>query len=429
MKVTQIYNIVNAMANEILGKPNWLGNDGNVYTNLNDVPGGVTTTISYEIKEDLSNIVDVGKKLLDNTDTEQLFKVLINHIGRVIFVNREYTPIVPSILKDGWEYGSILEKIDSDMPESVSDAKWALTDGQIYEQDKYSGPKGVRMKLFNKAVSYQIAMSFTGDQLKQSFSNVEQLNAFMSMVQTKIKNRMTIDYANLIRSTINNFISATVYRDYNAVLDDYTHEYTYGDVSYARTVNLLALYRQEGNDTANELTISSALKDLNFLKFASYTIMRYSDKLKDMSTVFNIGGKERFTPADLQHIVLLADFADSASVYLQSDTFHDQLVKLPKAETVNYWQGIGQNYDINSVSKIHTVATVTADGNNMVNKESIVEGIIGVMFDHDALGVNNERNQTTSHYNANGDFFNYWYKSFARYFNDYDENFVVFIVA
>lgn len=432
MKVAQIYRIVNNMANDILGKPTYLGSDGNVYPSNTGLPEDVTVgDPSWMLKEDLTNIVDVGKKLMDTSangdDLSQLLGAIVNHIGRVIFVDRTYQAVVPSVYRDGWEYGSIMEKIDADMPDSISNPKWDLQDGQRYEQDIYRNPKGVRMKLFNKAVTFQIERSVTSEQLKQSFSNATQLNAFLSMIETKLKNKLTIDYANLVRATINSFISATIYKEFNADLSGTT--YDFGTNSKVKAVNLLGMYWEKGYDADHTLSPETCIEDLDFIKFATYQMMLYSDRMADMSVLFNIGGKERFTPKDLQHIVLLSEFEKAAAVYLQSDTFHNDLTRLPKAETVNFWQGTGDDYKFSSTSRVHTVANVTADGETYEPVETDVFGVLGIIFDHDALGVNNERNKVTAHYNANGDFYNYFYKSFARYFNDHDENFVVFFVA
>lgn len=431
MKVKQVYTILNELCNEILGKPNLVGSDGKIYTNAEDVPSGVTTTQSYMVAPDLTNVVDIGRIIFDYTSVDNYVKTLINHIGRVIFVDRAYSPVVPSIIKESWEYGSILEKIDCDMPGSVANPKWELKDKTRYDQDTFKSPDGVRAKFFNDAITYQIDMSFTEDQVKESFSNATQLNSFFSMVQTKIKNRLNMDYANLTRATINAFIAATLYRDYNAVYSNTNHKFTFGDNSYNRSVNLLAKYRDEGFDSEKKLTPETALKNLDFIKFASYTIARYTSYVRDMSVLFNMGGKERFTPTDLQHLVLHADFKKAADVYLQSDTFHNELVTLPKSEEINFWQGTGNDYGIDSTGRIHITCKVSTDGTNYESKEIDTDGaiILGCLFDNDALGINNERNKVTSHYNANGDFINNFYKSFARYFNDHDENFVVFFVA
>ena len=432
MQVKQIYAILNSMCKDILGSVQYVDANGSAFDPTTGVPYVATdtgVTPSYFVATDLSNIVDVGKLILNaQNDVSQVYATLINHIGKVVFVDRIYKPLVPRLMKSDWEYGSIVEKIDALMPESTKNVKWELTDGTTYEQDTFHTPKGVRVKFFNDAVTFEIEMSFTEDQLKQSFSSVSQLNSFMSMIATKIANRMTIDFANLTRSTINAFISATVYSDYAAEYSSVTKKYTFGTKIGKRSINLLQLYKNEV-DSATTLTAATCLKDAEFIRFAITKIGLYSDRLEDIATIFNIGGRERFTPKDKQIFVLNSEFARTAQTYLQSDTYHDEYVKLPKHETVNFWQGIGEKYDTASTMKIHTVSKVPTATDVFTATETILEGVIGFIADEDALGINNERQKTTSHYNGKGDFVNMWYKAFGRYFNDYDENGIVFFVA
>lgn len=405
MKVTQVYALVNEMHKEFVGN-------------------------ATVVKEDLSNVIDIGKEILGATDVDNYVKKLIDKVGKVIFVNRQYAPILPSVLMDGWEYGSILQKIDADSPEAIENPKWKLENGQRYEQDTFTAPSGVRSKFFNDRTTFQVPISYTEDQVKESFNSPSQLNAFFSMIETKIENSMAIKYSGLIRATINNFTAATIYNEFSDVYSGETFTYNFGDRSGIRAVNLLGMYRDEGYDSQKVLTPQTCLKNLDFLKYASYKIMLWSDRMKDMSTLFNIGKKERFTPKDKQHIVLLSEFSRAADVYLQSDTFHNELTRLPVHETINFWQGTGTDYAFASTSDIHTASKCIAKGGDTASViESNVSGILGVIFDRDALGVTNIKRKTTNHYNANGDFMNFWHKSDAGYFNDYDENFVVFFVA
>lgn len=405
MKVEQIYSIVNEMYQEFVGG-------------------------EAVVKEDLSNVITIGKEILGTTDVDNYVKKLIDKVGRVVFVNRKYAPILPSVLMDGWEYGSIMQKIDAGTPEAEENPMWKLTDGTRYEQDTFKAPTGVRSKFFNDKTTFQVAISYTEEQVKESFNNASQLNAFFSMIETKIENGFAVKYSSLIRATINNFTAATIYNEFSDKLSSSTHEYTFGDTTGVRAVNLLGAYHDEGYDTDKKLTAQTCLKDTDFLKYAAYKIMLYSDRMKDMSTLFNIGGRERFTPKDMQHIVLLSEFSRAADVYLQSDTFHNELTRLPEHETINFWQGTGTDYAFSSTSLIHTSSKVIGkDSSTATTAETIVSGVLGVIFDRDALGVLNARRKTTSHYNANGDFMNFWHKSDAEYFNDYDENFVVFFVA
>lgn len=379
-----------------------------VYTLLNDV---VEETMGKTavVQEDLSGLVELGDTITNAIGYDKYVKSLVNHIGKVIFVNRKYSGGVPSVLMDGWEFGSILEKISADLPDAQENESWELQDGAVYEQDIFYKPK-VEAKFFNKLVTFEIPCSFTEKQVKQSFSSAEQMNAFLSMLYNEIEKAMTVNIDNLIMRTINNMIGETVYDEYGSGSQTAS--------SGVRAVNLLWEYNQ-ANGTS--LTPKQALGTPEFIRYASYRMKLYAGRLSKISRLFNVGGKARFTPRELLHIVLLDEFDSSASVYLQSDTFHDELVKLPQAETVAFWQGSGTTYDFDDTSKIDIKKS---DGTAIA-----VSGVIGVMFDRDALGVCNRDRRVTTHYNAKAEFYNNFYKFDAEFFNDLNENFVVFFIA
>lgn len=377
-----------------------------VYTLLNDV---IRETLgeSAVVNEDLSGVVELGESVFNANAMDKYVKSLVNHIGRVIFVNRKYRGGAPSVLMDGWEFGSVLEKISGDLPDAQENESWELSDGAVYEQDVFYQPK-VEAKFFNKLVTFEIPMSFTEKQVKQSFSNAEQLNAFLSMLYNEIEKAMTVNIDNLIMRTINSMIYETVKDEYGTGV--------HTGASGVRAVNLLYEYNQ-ANGTS--LTVTQAIQTPEFIRFASLKMKLVADRLAKISRVYNVGGKARFTPREDLHIVLLSEFDASASVYLQSDTFHDELVKLPQAETVAYWQGSGTGYALADTSKVD----ITKDGVNIVTS-----GIVGIMFDRDALGVCNRDRRVTTHYNAKAEFYNNYYKFDAEFFNDLNENFVVFFM-
>lgn len=406
MQVKQIYEILNSINQESMGS-------------------------SAVIAEDLSNVVEVGTTILESMGVDNYVKSLVNHIGKVIFVNRTYRGKAPNVLKDGWEFGSILEKIDCDMPDAVENESWQLNSGSTYNQDTFTAPTNVRAKFFNGRVTFEVDMSYTEMQVKESFSNVAQLNAFMSMLETKIRNRLTMSYSNLIMRTINNFSMATVYNEFSDVWQESDKTFNFGNNSGVRAVNLLGKYKEKVDPTS-ELTAETCLTDLNFLKFAAKEIMLYSERLETMSTLFNIGGKQRFTPKDRQHLVLLSEFSKAADVYLQSVTFHEEFTRLPNAETVVFWQGSGEDFAYSNTSRLHVITDKLIDKDGVAATDKVemnMYGVLGCLFDGDALGVCNKDNRVPSHYNAKGEFVNFFYKSDAQYFNDYDENFVLFFVA
>ena len=356
------------------------------------------------VAEDLSNLVDVGNEIIDTENVDNYVKKLIDRIGKVVFVNRLYAGGVPSVLMDSWEFGSIVEKISADMPEADENDSWNLQDGQTYSQDTFYQPK-VSAKFFNSKVTFDVKLSFTTQQVKESFSSVNELNAFLSMLETGVKNSMTVKLDSLIMRTINNMTAQTLHGG-----------------QAMQKVNLLTRYNTA---TGQKLTADKALLDKEFLKFASLVIKQYQARITKMSTLFNQGSKARFTNVNDLHTVLLSDFADSAEVYLMSDTYHNDTVSLPQHETVPYWQGSGKTYAFNDIS---TIKVKINDGTKTA-KDVTQSGIVGVMFDTNALGVSNLNQRTTTAYNARAEFYTNFYKMDAGYFNDLNENFVVFYVA
>jgi hypothetical protein len=394
MNVKQIYSLVNTVSGEVLGN-----------TEL--------------VHEDLTGLVDLGNEVFNQNAVDNYVKSLVNHIGKVVFVNRPYSGKVPSVLMDAWEFGSVLEKISADVPDAEENDTWNLQDGKEYKQDVFHKPT-VTAKFFNSKVTFEVPVSITERQVKESFSSAEQMNGFLSMIYSAVDKSMTIKTDALIMRTINNMIAETLDADKTAFgFVQSSHESVdYSTASTVRCVNLLKLYNDK---TGAHLTAAAAITTPDFIRFAAYVMGLYSDRLQTISTLFNVGGKERFTPKDVLHTVLLSDFAAAAKAYLYADTFNSENVLLPQAETVASWQAPGKNYAFENTSKIDVKS---ASGANVS-----VSGVLGVMFDRDALGVTNLDKRVTTNYNAKAEFFNNYFKFDAGYFNDTNENFVVFFVA
>lgn len=386
MDIKQVYEFVNTATAEALGQ-------------------------QALVQEDLGNIVDVGTQLFNANAVDKYVKSLVLHIGKVIFVNRAYKGSAPSVVRTAWEFGAVVEKIQADMPAATENETWELDDQQSYDQDIFYQPK-VSAKFFSKKTTYEIPMSFTERQVKMSFSNAEQLNGFISMLYNEIEKSMTVKTDELIMRTINNAAAETVYDDYGAD--------AISSKSGVKAVNLLYLY-----NTANStsLTAADALITPEFIRFASYMIKNYVYRMGRISTTFNVGGKARFTPKEDMHVVLHSDFKSAAETYLYNgkDQFKDEYIKLPEADVVPYWQGSGTSWAFTDTAKIYCT---TADNHSVT-----VTGVLGVIFDRDALGVANFDRRVTTHYNAKAEFYTNWYKADAGYYNDFNENFVVFFVA
>ena len=386
MEVKQIYTLVNDITNELLG--------------------------SAIVKEDLSNVVDVGNAVFNANKVDNYVKSLVNHIGRVIFVDRAYSGSVPSVLMDSWEFGSVLEKISCDLPTATENQSWELENGQTYNPNVFYKPS-VSVKFYNSKTTFEIPLSFTEMQIKESFSNAEQLNGFLTMLYNSVEKSMTIKLDSLIMRTINNMIGETIHHEI-------PESANYSTTSTIKAVNLLKLYNDSHSAT---ITADKCLDNPDFIRYATYIISVYGERITKISNLFNIGGKDRFTPKDVLRCVLLSDFKKASEVFLKSDLYNEQYATLPESDSVPYWQGSGANYDFSDITKIH----IQLASNNTT--EIQMTGILGVMFDKDALGVSNLSRRVTTNYNPKAEFYTNFYKFEAGYFNDMNENFVVFFVA
>lgn len=356
MQVNQIYSLVNTTTKEILGE-------------------------SVVVNEDLSNVVDLGNQIFGANAVDNYVKTLVDHIGRVIFVNRPYMGSAPSVLMDAWEFGSVLEKIQADMPEAKENKSWELTDGTEYSPNVFYKPK-VSAKFFNSKTTFEVDLSFTQLQVKESFSNVEQLNAFISMLYNSVEKSFAVKFDSLIMSTINNATANTLYAEFPTVADG-----DYSGSDGVKAINLLKRYNALAGTT---LTAEKALNDAEFLRYASGEIRKYVARLGKMSTLFNVGAKARFTPKDRLHLVFLSDFVINMETVLQSDTFHNELTALPNGfETVPYWQGVKGSgtgavpYGLDGVGQINVKLSAMTSGENPTNVNiAMTKGaILGVMFD------------------------------------------------
>ena len=373
-----------------------------------------TTGVEAVVAEDLSDLVDAGDAVLNAGAYDNYGRSISNVIGRNIFVSRPYEGRVPSMRKDAWTYGSIARKIRVVPKDAEENETWNLTPGASYDPNIFS-PAETHEKFFNKRTTFQIPISLTEIQIKESFQNAEQLNAFVEMIERMILNSLTKATENLALRTLNNFTAETIYSDYAGA--------ALSSKSGIKAVNLLYNYNQEANTSGTTLTAAKALFDPAFIRYASLQMRQYASKLRSWSKLFNIGATDKFTPESRLRTYLLDVFESAAAVYLYNGVgqFRDDELVLPKAETVAYWQGSGTDFAFSSISKINVTTT---EGHSVE-----ASGILGIMMDEEAAMICNDQKRVTTGYNPVGEFYNYWHKQDCQYLNDFDEQYVVFFIA
>lgn len=376
--------------------------------------------------DDLSNIVDGGRTVLDYTsgangaNFDNYIKGLIDQVGKVIFVDRAYTSHAPNILKDSWEYGSILMKVRAELMDARNNTTWSLGDiangtGLSNDEDAGGTPiipsrldpfvlskPTVNAKFYNKRVTYEVAISLVDYQLREAFRSASEMARFIAMLENRIRVKRILCTDALIMATIRNLAGYKI--------------------ATGKAINLLPLYNAT---IVTPITAADFWTNPDAIRFANKTIALYKEYLTAASTLFNEGDYITYTPEDRLKAVFLAEYAKDAETYLYSDTFHKEFVELSGFDEVGFWQGTGEDGTLSSRSTIMGKFV----GNNEELVQGGIDGVIAMLFDEEACAICCEHDRVTSQYNGRGEYTNYFYKWDAGYLNDQEENCVVFYVS
>lgn len=382
-----------------------------IATILNNVIKDEIAGSGAVVKEDLSNIVDVGKEVLDFTSQSSInfdsfINSLIDRVGKVVFVDRVYRSQAPSILKDEWEYGSILMKVRAEVGDYQENKSWELGTNSVQADGTAIGAISgsldpfvitkpeAEIKFYNSKTTFELPITITEVALKEAFGSAAEMNRFIATIENRIQLKATLATDVMIQRTINNLVAQKIAGKHNVI-------------------NLFAEFKAANPTTT--LTAETALSDREFLQFAAKTIMLYKKYLNVASSKYNDAEYVTFTPDDKMKVVMLSEFAKSLEVYLYSDTYHNEFVKLDGYSEIPYWQGNANPDALN----VDTLLDGTKTAAN-------VDGLMAVIFDEQAAAVCNSNPRVTSIYNPRGEYWNYFYKYDCSYMNDTAENCIVF---
>lgn len=375
--VNQIYTIVNDSALEALGK------------------NAITV-------KDTSTLVSLGDKVLSSAeDKDAFYKALTDRIGATAIAVRAYRAKERSVMKNDMEWGIAYQKISYKWRDSVANPSW-ITDTQANPFDVEPATEAVQ-KIFSVLGTYSYEDSLPDQQLRTAFLSAEKMGAFISGIYTNMRNALEIaneDLANLAIATLMaTAISSEKATQKRYLLDEYN------------TANNL------------ELTEAQALKDANFLKYASREINLVVKRIQKMSLLFNSEDIPRHTPEDKLVIEVLADFATATASYLEADTYHKELIALPHYEEVAFWQGSGTTFAFSDVSSIDVQHDSVNEG-----AEVKASGIIACVHDIEAASSIIYNRRSASIYNPRAERYNIFEKADKGFAVDPSENCVVFML-
>lgn len=396
MKVKQIAEEINAWLSEKTGDAKFSYAEGE-------------TPEDYIIREDLANVVAIGGKIDANGWVDNFVGAMIDRIGRMVFVARRTRGFAPDIQRDGWEFGSIMSKTRCKRFEAKENPSWKLKKGETVNQFEFNPPE-VKTKYYNFKLSWQIDCSFAERQVREAFTSAGEMNRFFSMIESGIQQSLDDQIDLLTMRAINGFIAEKIDRN-------------------SGVIDLLTMYN---STTGESLTLDTMTQSEGFNRFAAYQILLAKQRIAARTSIFNCeaeAGYDTATPGEYLRFVLHGDLAESLNVYLNAQTYHNDFNNIGSYDVVPMWQSSGTAWQRAATTRINVDLPSNVDREAADAKHMDRIGIIGLMFDTDAIVVCNQNQRVRSSLNENGEYYNNFYKVDTEILIDLEESGIVFVAG
>jgi len=327
-----------------------------VYALLNDTLKQVTGQDAIAAL-DLQNMISL-REAVYAAGSETFLNVLVDRIGKTVIRTLKFTTSFPRIIMEEFEFGAIIQKINVDPMPAQSQEAWNVgAEGFVPTNFKIDKPT-IHVGYFKNADAFEIDVTVPDKRYDEAFQSAEQMGAFITAIFDSMSTSMTMHLEDMTRLAICGFIAEKCHGA-NGVID------------------LLAWY----NETATTPIYSAdkALQTKEFLLFAGKTMRDFVKYIAKPSVLYNMEGFVRSTPREDLNIMVLSEFASACATYLESSTYHDEMVKLPGYMEAEYWQGTGNTLPtFNNASSV--AVDLPSDGTAVTQ-----HGVVAVFADREAI--------------------------------------------
>lgn len=360
---------------------------------------------------DSSNIVALGKKISDMDAYEPFFKSLANRIARTVYFVRSYSGSDRHILRDEHDYGAFIQKVYYKMPEAVDNPTYNFSgsDSKFQQVSPFDVETTVEVTsmVFGGQGTWSVEIVRPLEQVKQAFTSLSAMASFIDGIYVTVDNAYEFEMERIVALADNTAMASAI--------------------AGGQGRNLLKEYNTAHTTT---LTPAQALESADFLKYASMEINRTVDNMSKMTTVFNAKKYETFTPKDRLIMEMLSQFASASDMYLQADTFHNELVKLPNFEKVPYWQRHDKDFSFSACSSISIKNTQLANVGTIGEDGAFAQsGIIAFVHDEENVAAYFGERHSWEMMNPRSDVMIHGEKARKGFAVDDHANAVVFYIA
>lgn len=371
---------------------------------LNDVLVPNMLGEEYTITDEQTTFIDLGTKI-ENITADQLKDYTGDFVGAVVkswLDERVFSKQINRLYRDYYEFGGIIQRVKSGLMEVTDDVSTNLEHGTVYQQDKFIG-FDMDNKVYTQQAGFELDWSIPNNMWKVAFSSPAELMKLVGYIGNRAEQTVR---ANIFA------IQLAVVR--KMVL---THA--------ANRIKLVTLYNATFNagEGATPITAAEAETDATFLRWASEQIVLIKKALTDISAKGNDGTVTTYSPIEDIDVIMLSKFATDIKFNMTSDVFNKELVDIGDYEELNFLQNSGTSI-IPDIAINGDVIETVGEGASAVTTH--VEKVVAIVYDKYAAGITSHGERVTSHYNAKGDFTNYFRRIPATYYCDTRENTIVF---
>ena len=390
MNIKQVNSLVNSMASQMEG-------------------------ISGVSANDLRNVVQLGKLVLSSDDYKDNFlSVLADRIGTTILRNLDLELEFPQLLRNSFEWGAIIQKINIQPFTAEVQNAWNVGANDFTPNQFAITKPVVKQTFFTDATAWEFHVTIPDTMLKTAFTNEQSFGAFIDGIMAALSDSMTMALNNLSYGCITNMIAEKI-KAGNAVID------------------VLSMYNDQVGSGGNQHTsLADAMDDKEFFKYAGMVMRNIMKYMEKPSVLYNCGDGNsgtmiRATQRDNLNVFLSSDFMSAYTTYLESDTFHNELVAMDGYKEFVTLQGTGVN--IPDITANTSINVIPASNNSTTNTAVVASGIIGIFADREAMGIGYDDRFTATDRNNRNRYTNYTSGATLQYYNDLSENCVVICAA
>ena len=342
---------------------------------------------------------------------DNLMGAISQVLSRTITSQRAYDRKFRGLEADSIRWGNHVRKINYADRAWQSPGRLPITNGVAVDDQKPVLDNVLQTNFYGQN-DYEIQWTLFSNQVDVSFESPEAFGAFISGKMQTISDQVEQKHESMARMIIANMIAGIISIN-NA----------------SQIVHLLTEYNAQTGLSLTAITVYDPANYPAFIKWVYGRIAQVSSMLTERSTVYhqNVTGKAiaRHTPYERQLVYLYAGERYGIESRVIADVFHDNYLKLADTESVNFWQAIGTPDSINIKPTY-----MKTDGTLDTPASAVSQGkIFGIIADDEAMGytICNQRT-TQAAYNGEGEYQNFWIKFTDRYWNDFTENAVVFLL-